>query len=98
MPNVWAEGTCQRSPTIKGLSAEPVFGGIQRMPYIEKRSANVYLQRHATTEMAAQFHHLFVNRRAYTLQSMRPHPETGRHYYFRPKAQEGQPPTALGLA
>jgi len=28
---------------------------------------------------------------------MRPHPETGRHYYFRPKAQEGQPPPALGL-
>jgi TOTE conflict system, Archaeo-Eukaryotic Primase domain len=27
---------------------------------------------------------LFVNRRAYTLQSARPHPETGRHYYFRP--------------
>ncbi len=26
---------------------------------------------------------LFVNRRAYTLQSARPHPETGRHYYFR---------------
>ena len=55
------------------------------------------LQRHATAEMAAQFHDLFVNRRAYTLQSMRPHPETGRHYYFRPRAQEGQPPPALGL-
>ncbi len=27
---------------------------------------------------------LFVNRRAYTLQSMRPHPESGRHYYYRP--------------
>src|SRR5260370_33513870 len=27
---------------------------------------------------------LFVNGRAYTLQSARPHPETGRHYYFRP--------------
>ena len=38
-----------------------------------------------------------MNRRAYTLQSIRPHPETGRHYYFRPKAQEGQPPPALGL-
>lgn len=55
------------------------------------------LQRQATADMAAQFHHLFVNRRAYTLQSMRPHPETGRHYYFRPKAHEGQPPPALGL-
>jgi len=28
---------------------------------------------------------LFVNRRAYTLQSMRPHPGSRRHYYFRPK-------------
>ena len=28
------------------------------------------LQRQATAEMAAQFHHLFVNRRAYTLQSI----------------------------
>lgn len=27
---------------------------------------------------------LFVNRRAYTLQSVRPQRETGRHYYFRP--------------
>ena len=57
----------------------------------------VDLQRHATVEMAAQFHQMFVNRRAYTLQSMRPHPETGRHYYFRPKAREGQPPPSLGL-
>ena len=44
----------------------------------------VNLQLHATAEMAAQFHDLFVNRRAYTLQSMRPHPETGRHYYLAP--------------
>lgn len=29
---------------------------------------------------------LFVNRRAYTIQSARPDPETGRHHYFRPKA------------
>lgn len=27
---------------------------------------------------------LFVNRKAYTLQSVRPQRETGRHYYFRP--------------
>jgi hypothetical protein len=38
----------------------------------------------ATADMVRQFHDLFVNRRAYTLQSMRPHPESGRHYYFRP--------------
>jgi hypothetical protein len=30
---------------------------------------------------------LFVNRGAHALQSYRPHPETGRHYYFRPKAK-----------
>ena len=61
------------------------------MLYTENRSATVNLDRQVTADMAAQFHHLFVNRRAYTLQSMRPHPETGRHYYFRPKAHEGQP-------
>jgi len=37
----------------------------------------------ATADMVRQFHDLFVNRRAYTLPSMRPHPESGRHYYFR---------------
>jgi len=31
------------------------------------------------------YFHLFVNRRAYTLQSSRPHPESDRHYYYRPK-------------
>jgi len=38
---------------------------------------------------------LFVNRRAYTLQSMRPHPESGRHYYFRPKENGSRRPGAL---
>ena len=32
----------------------------------------------ATREMAQKFSELFVNRRAYTIQSMRPHPESGR--------------------
>lgn len=40
-----------------------------------------------TPEIAGNYGHLFVNRRAYTLQSARPHPENGRHYYFRPKAK-----------
>ena len=31
------------------------------------------------------YFHLFVNRRAYTLQSNRPRPESARHYYYRPK-------------
>src|SRR5437667_2680646 len=34
-------------------------------------------------QVVQDYWRLFVNRRAYTLQSARPHPETGRHYYFR---------------
>jgi len=52
---------------------------------------------HATVAMAETFYQLFVNRRAYTLQSHRPHPDTERHFYYRPKAREGQPPPALSL-
>ena len=36
-----------------------------------------------------------VNRREYTMQSMRPHPETGRHYYFRPSKRGADIPTML---
>lgn len=52
---------------------------------------------HATAAMAESFYHMFVNRRAYTLQSTRPHPETGRHYYYRPKARDGDSLPALSL-
>jgi hypothetical protein len=46
----------------------------------------------ATTTNIEQYWQLFVNRRAYVLQSRRPHPDSGRYYYFRPKArQDGQP-------
>ncbi len=46
----------------------------------------------ATTTNIEQYWQLFVNRRAYVLQSRRPHPDSGRYYYFRPKArQHGQP-------
>jgi hypothetical protein len=38
----------------------------------------------ATRDVVTDYWQLFVNRRAYTMQSLRPHPETGRHYYFRP--------------
>jgi hypothetical protein len=51
----------------------------------------------ATLEMARKFSTLFVNRRAYTLQSMRPHPESGRHYYYRPKPKDGSAPVELTL-
>lgn len=52
----------------------------------------------ASPDMARRFFHLFVNRRAYTLQSPKPHPDTGRHYYFRPKpARFGDPPPGLTM-
>jgi len=35
-------------------------------------------------QVVKEYWRLFVNRRAYTLQSTHPHPETGRNYYFRP--------------
>ena len=41
----------------------------------------------ASPQVVRDYGRLFVNRRAYTLQSLRPNPETGRHYYFRPKAR-----------
>ena len=41
----------------------------------------------ASAPVVRDYSHLFVNRAAYTLQSIRPHPESGRHYYFRPKAK-----------
>jgi hypothetical protein len=40
----------------------------------------------ASPEVVQWYAALFVNRGAYTVQSSRPHPESGRHYYFRPKA------------
>jgi hypothetical protein len=35
-------------------------------------------------QLVQDYWRLFVNRRAYTVQSKRPDPQTGRHYYFRP--------------
>ena len=42
--------------------------------------------RQATPEMAAEYMSWFVNRSAYTRQSDRPHRESGRHYYYRPRS------------
>jgi hypothetical protein len=36
-------------------------------------------------ELVRDYWNLFVNRRAYTVQSKRPHAHSRRHYYFRPK-------------
>ena len=41
----------------------------------------------ATSPIIRSYGRLFVNRGAYVLQSSHPQPETGRHYYFRPKAR-----------
>src|SRR5262245_13931014 len=38
-------------------------------------------------ELIDDYFRLFVNRRAYTVQSQRPHPGGGKHYYYRPKEQ-----------
>ncbi|MCU1299456.1 MAG: hypothetical protein JWO91_3734 [Acidobacteriaceae bacterium] len=53
----------------------------------------------ASSELVAQYRRLFVNRLAYTLQSRRPHAETGRHYYFRPKVRGtgGEVPLTDGM-
>ena len=48
----------------------------------------------APASVVADYFRLFVNRRAYTLQSNRPHPESGRHYYYRPKDKK----TGQGLS
>jgi len=34
----------------------------------------------ATSQVVEDYQRLFVNRRGYTMQSIRTHPETGRHY------------------
>jgi hypothetical protein len=47
--------------------------------------------------MVREFGELSVNRRAYTIQSVRPHPESGRHYYYRPKSKDGGKPVGLSL-
>jgi hypothetical protein len=48
----------------------------------------------APASVVADCFHLFVNRRAYTLQSNRPHPESSRHYYYRPEDKK----TGKGLS
>jgi hypothetical protein len=52
----------------------------------------------ATPEIVRDYIRMFVNRGAYTLQSLRPHPESGRHYYFRPKAKGAGEELSLSAA
>jgi len=49
----------------------------------------------ATPALVKDYVRLFVNRRAYTLQSTRPDPESGRHYYYRPKQRGSGAPLHL---
>jgi hypothetical protein len=49
----------------------------------------------AEPQIVNDYWRLFVNRRAYTVQSMRPHPETGRHYYYRAKENGASAPSGL---
>jgi hypothetical protein len=48
----------------------------------------------APANLVGDYFRFFVNRRAYTLQSNRPHPESARHYYYRPKDKK----TGQGLS
>lgn len=49
----------------------------------------------ASPQIVNDYLRLFINRRAYTMQSMRPHTETGRHYYFRPTKKGKAAPIEL---
>jgi len=49
----------------------------------------------ATPQVVEDYQKLFVNRRAYTMQSLRAHPKTGRHYYFRPNKKGTDVPAML---
>jgi len=57
---------------------------------------NLRLKAHQS--VVADYFHLFVNRRAYTLQSNRPHLESARHYYYRPKDRKTGQGLGLTLA
>src|ERR1039458_525235 len=47
--------------------------------------------------VVVDYFRLFVNRRAYTLQSNRPHLESARHYYYRPKDKKNGQGLSLTL-
>jgi len=55
----------------------------------------VEVDRRGSPELVRDYFRLFVNRRAYTLQSLRPHPESGRHYYYQPKVKGSEKPISL---
>jgi hypothetical protein len=56
---------------------------LRPLGFKEERMRNLRLK--APASVVAHYFRLFVNRRAYTLQSNRPRPQSDRHYYYRPK-------------
>src|SRR5579872_3501702 len=71
-------------PTARSSAgvAERRFGAVSL--FLQRRCGAMTGAFKATPEIVSDYLRLFVNRRAYTLQSMRPHSAGGRHYYFRP--------------
>src|SRR5260370_16557433 len=59
------------------------------------REVSMNLALKAKGEVVKDYFHLFVNRRAYVVQSVRPHQESGHHYYYRPKAKGTNKPICL---
>jgi hypothetical protein len=59
------------------------------------REVGMNLALKAKGEMVKHYFHLFVNRRAYVVQSVRPHQESGHYYYYRPKAKDTNKPICL---
>jgi hypothetical protein len=49
----------------------------------------------AAAQIVEAYRKLLVNRPAYTIQSQRPSPQTGRHYYFRPSRRGTDLPLSL---
>jgi len=49
----------------------------------------------ATEALTTRYFDLFVNRLAYTVQSLRPDPQSGRHYYYRPRKGIDNKPVPL---
>src|SRR6266581_757160 len=68
---------------------------IRGVPNVSERRTTMARQLAAPPTLAKAYIDLFVNRRAYTLQSIRPDPESGRHYYYRPKERGSGAPLLL---
>jgi len=78
--------------TGSGLFAQFPDSGYVRA---RRKEGAMARQFRATAENVWDYWRLFVNRRAYVVQSPRPHPDSGRHFYFRPKARRDGAPMSL---